>query len=380
MSAELIQQLQDAFAEKFGENPAHLFHAPGRVNLIGDHTDYNDGFVMPMAIEYGIWFAVRPRSDSLVNLYSLEFDTQCQFDLNHIEKSEMFWGEYVKGVAWALMEDGYQLSGWDGYIVGNIPKGAGLSSSAALEVGVAKVFSELGNLSIPAEKLATRSQYAENHWVGVNCGIMDQMIVAAGTLNNALLIDCRDLTLTQGPLPEQASVVILDTSTRRGLVDSAYNERREQCEAAAKFYNKQILRDVTIEELQSEKRPDPLTYRRALHVVSENNRTIQASQDMANDDAVTLGKAMYDSHKSLRDDFEVSSDALNAIVEVAMAQESCFGARMTGAGFGGCAVALVKKSAVSDFCDKVAVEYTRQTGLEADIYASGAAQGAHKIY
>lgn len=380
MSQELVSRLEAAYQEKFGKACQHLFHSPGRVNLIGEHTDYNDGFVMPMAIEYGIWFAVTPRNDSFINLYSLEFEQQCQFDLNFMDKSDMFWGEYVKGVAWAMQEEGYTLSGFDGVIVGNIPKGAGLSSSAALEVGIARIFSEFGNLNVPADKLATLSQKAENQWIGVNCGIMDQMIVAAGVKDNALLIDCRDLSLKQGPLPEGASVVILDTSTRRGLVDSAYNERRNQCEAAAAFYKAGILRDVSVNAILSENRPDELTWKRAKHVVLENDRTVTANQKMAAGDAQALGELMYDSHVSLRDDFEVSSDALNSIVEVAMSHDACFGARMTGAGFGGCAVALVAQNKVTDFCQYVAEKYEAETGFTPNIYASNAAQGAHRVY
>lgn len=380
MSQDLVATLEAAYKEKFGKACEHLFHSPGRVNLIGEHTDYNDGFVMPMAIEYGIWFAITPRNDSFINLYSLEFEEQCQFDLGYLDKGEMFWGEYVQGVAWALKEEGYELSGFDGVIVGNIPKGAGLSSSAALEVGIAKIFSELCGLNIPVDKLATLSQKAENQWVGVNCGIMDQMIVAAGSKDNALLIDCRDLSLKQGPLPDSASVVIMDTSTRRGLVDSAYNERRSQCEAAAAFYEAGILRDVSVDAILSDNRPDELTWKRAKHVVLENDRTVTANQKMAAGDAVELGKLMYDSHVSLRDDFEVSSDALNSIVEVAMSHDACFGARMTGAGFGGCAVALVEQDKVDAFCQFVAEKYQTETGFTANIYASKAAQGAHKVY
>lgn len=378
--SEIIEKLEAAFQQQFGAPARHLFHSPGRVNLIGEHTDYNDGFVMPMAIDYGIWFAVTPRADSQVNIYSLEFDEACQFDLQNFIKGKMFWGEYVKGVAWALQQEGHALSGWDGYIVGNIPKGAGLSSSAALEVGIAKIFTELGDLNITAAQLALLSQKAENKWVGVNCGIMDQMIVAAGQQDNALLIDCRDLSVKPGPLPKNASVVILDTATRRGLVDSAYNERRSQCEEAARFYQAKLLRDVTEEQILSSNRPDALTWQRAKHVVLENARTVIANQLMAANDAKALGKKMYESHVSLRDDFEVSSDALNAIVEIAMQQPGCFGARMTGAGFGGCAVALVEQHQVAAFCNTVAQKYEQQTGLTPNIYASHAARGAHKIY
>lgn len=375
----LLKDLQSEYQSIFGEAPTHLVHAPGRVNLIGDHTDYNDGFVMPLAIEYGIWFAFRPRQDDKVLIHSMEFDSVCEFSLSALEKQEQYWGEYAKGVAWALIEQGHQLQGWEGVIVGNIPKGAGLSSSAALEVGVAKVFAVLSDLDISAKEIALRSQYAENNWIGVQCGIMDQMIVAAGTEQHALLIDCRDLGLTQVPMPTDAAVVILDTATRRGLVDSAYNERREQCQKAAEFYGKDILRDVTPEMLNQEDKPEALIYQRAKHVVMESARTLEASEAMRAGDSARLGELMYSSHVSLRDDFEVSSNELNAIVEAAMAAPGCLGARMTGAGFGGCAVALVRKEEVATFCDTVAKQYQADTGKTADIYSTQAAQGAYKM-
>lgn len=379
-NSELVTQLEKAFADRFDEPPKHLICSPGRVNLIGEHTDYNDGFVMPMAIEFGIWFAVRPRSDRRVHVYSLEFDEPCEFDLDDMSKEEQYWGEYVKAVTWALQEKGYNLKGWEGVIVGNIPKGAGLSSSAALEVGVTQVFAEISSFDIsPAEK-ALRSQYAENEWVGVQCGIMDQMIVAAGTDNHALLIDCRDLSTRQVPIPSNAAVVILDTSTRRGLVDSAYNERREQCQSAAKFYHREMLRDVDEEMMHAGDRPEELTYKRAHHVVTENARALQAAEVMKQQDAEKLGALMYASHVSLRDDFEVSSKELNEIVEIALSFDGCFGARMTGAGFGGCAVALVQKHQSKAFCDFVASEYQQKTGLKPNIYSTGAAQGAHTVY
>lgn len=377
---QLISELLEAFVDKFGSAPQHLFHSPGRVNLIGEHTDYNDGFVMPMAIDYGIWFAVTPRHDTQINLHSLEFETSCHFDLKRFNKGKQFWGEYVKGVAWALQEAGHKLTGWDGYVVGNIPKGAGLSSSAALEVGIAKIFSELSNLNLTPEELATRGQLAENKWVGVNCGIMDQMIIAAGKKHHALLIDCRDLSYKHVPIPSGVSVVVMDTATRRGLVDSAYNERREQCQRAADFYKKSVLRDVDLAQLAEEPQLTGDEFKRAKHVVGENARALDGAKALADSALAEFGALMKQSHTSLKDDFEVSSPALNSIVEIAQATDGCFGARMTGAGFGGSAVALVEFDKVNAFCESVAQKYQKATGLRASIYSSKAAQGTHKLY
>ena len=258
------------FVDRFGEPPLFVVRAPGRVNLIGEHTDYNDGFVLPLAIERAVWLAVRPRSDSEVRVRSMDFAEGARFDTAQLERGgEPSWSEYLKGTAWALAETGYALGGWEGAMASDVPMGAGLSSSAALELATARAFASVSGIDWNAPVMARLAQRAENEWVGMNCGIMDQMISAVGVAGHAVLIDCRSLDTTAVPLPKGTVIVILDTSTRRGLVDSAYNERRRQCEEAAAFFGVRALRDLAphalalrIDEL------DPTTARRARHVVT----------------------------------------------------------------------------------------------------------------
>ena len=368
------------FQRTFGAPPTCIIRAPGRVNLIGEHTDYNEGFVLPMAINRGVWIALRPRNDPRVLIHSLDFPSLADFDLTHLTHSGEEWVEYAKGVAWALKQEGDALKGWEGVMAGDVPVGAGLSSSAALELAVAKAFATVSGLDWNPARMATLSQKAENEWVGVNCGIMDQMISAAGKKDHALLIDCRSLETRLVPLPPGTSVVVLDTATRRGLVDSVYNERRAQCEAAARHFGVPALRDVALETFAARAGElDPVVLARARHVIGENERTLEAAAAMEIGDPVRLGQLMDASHASLRDDFQVSSDALNIIVEIARQQEGCFGARMTGAGFGGCAVALVAGEKAAGFRDSVATAYETQTGLKPNIYVCSAENGAELI-
>jgi galactokinase len=260
---------------------------------------------------------------------------------------------------------------------GDIPIAAGLSSSAALEMATARTLTRLSGSDWDAPTMAKLGQKAENAWVGVHCGIMDQMISAAGQADKALLIDCRSLDLTPVPLPPNTAVVILDTATRRGLVDSAYNERRRRCEAAAAFFGVPALRDVSIDELEARgDQLDEVTRRRARHVVTEDDRTLQAAEAMKAGDAVELGRLMDASHESLRYDFEVCNDGLNEMVRCARDEDDCFGARMTGAGFGGCAVALVREQGASSFADAVSQKYRQATGLEPRVYVTRATDGA----
>ena len=373
------QALQQAFMARFGEAAKQVVRAPGRVNLIGEHTDYIDGFVLPLAIERAVWIALRPRNDRRVQLHALEFNSEGQFDLDHLEQASG-WLEYPKGVAWALQEAGLELQGFDGVISGDVPRGAGLSSSAALELAVAKAFQVVSGFAWEPARMAQLAQRAENRWVGVNCGIMDQLVSAAGVAGHALLIDCRSLELTPVPLPPGSQVVILDTATRRGLVDSAYNERRRQCEAAARFFGVAALRDVSLAQFSAAAdKLEPLMAKRARHVVSENERTLQAAEAMRRGDSVRLGQLMNASHASLRDDFEVSSAALNAMVETAQAHSGCFGARMTGAGFGGCAVALVAEAQITAFVAEVTAHYQQRTSLTPQVTVTMASQGASEV-
>jgi galactokinase len=373
----LEDRVAKEFEARFGAPPPFVVRAPGRVNLIGEHTDYNDGFVLPMAIDRAMWIALRPREDRRVFAYSLDLDQTVEFALEHIGERQADWSDYLKAVAWSLREAGYSLQGWEGVVTGDVPIAAGLSSSAALEMATARAFAAASGFPWNPTPMAKLGQRAENEWVGVSCGIMDQLISAAGVAGHALLIDCRALELEPVPLPPGAAVVVLDTATRRGLVDSAYNERRAQCETAARIIGVPALRDVSVEQLKARARQlDPITLRRARHVVTENARTLAAAQAMRDGNALQLGRLMSASHVSLRDDFEVSSPELNAIVDCAWREAACYGARMTGAGMGGCAVALVRADAVYDLTEAVARCYAGMTNLQPNVYVCAATDGA----
>lgn len=365
-----------AFQSSFNADPHYLTKSPGRVNIIGEHTDYNDGFVLPMAINFATWVALRPRKDDRVIVTALEKNEKLEFYLNDIPKGDGGWREYITGVSWALGEDGYQLKGWEGVISGDVPIGAGLSSSAALELAIAKAFAVVSNLDWNPTRMALACQKAENQWVGINSGIMDQMISANGQENSALMIDCRSLDTKQVPLPKGISFVILDTSTRRGLVDSAYNERRVQCEAVARHFGVQALRDINLDQLEMEKNQiDSLLYRRARHVVSGNQRVLEAVEAMDDNNPSTLGQLMNESQTSMRDDFEISRAEMDEMVAIAQQQPGCYGARMTGGGFGGCAIALVRNDQVDNFKREVVRNYLDKTGLNPKVYVTCAAAG-----
>jgi galactokinase len=368
------------FERRFGTGPDLVVRAPGRVNLIGEHTDYNDGFVLPMAIDRAIWIALRPRSDEDVRVYSIDFGQSASFSLKSLQHQVQGWVEYLKGVGWALQEWGYALAGWEGVVGGDVPVGAGLSSSAALELATARAFAAVSALAWDAKRMAKLCQRAENEWIGMNCGVMDQMISAAGKAHHALLIDCRSLEYRPIPLPPDTVFVVMDTSSRRGLVDSAYNERRIQCEAAARFFSVPALRDVDAKRFEKQAGAlEPIARRRARHVVTENARTMQAVEAMLAGDAVEMGRLMDVSHVSLRDDFEVSSPELDEMVACARQQTGCYGARMTGGGFGGCAVALVSAQSAAAFAQAAASCYQAATGLSPQMYVCKATNGAEVV-
>jgi galactokinase len=376
----LDAQVTEVFQQRYGAAPTFLVRAPGRVNLIGEHTDYNDGFVMPMAIDRAAWIALRPTENRQVTVHALDFGENDTFDLDHLTPAPGSWADYVRGVAWALQQHGYATTGWKGVLAGDVPVGAGLSSSAALELAVARAFGAVAGWAWDAPRMALLGQYAENKWVGMNCGIMDQMISAAGVADHALMIDCRSLATFPMPLPPGIAVVVLDTATRRGLVDSAYNERRAQCEVAARHFGAVALRDVSVTQLETAQPDlDALTYRRARHVITENERVLQACDAMRAGDALALGRLLDASHVSLRDDFQVSSRELDAIVEVAAAHPACLGARMTGAGFGGCAVALVRDESTQAFVKSTAAAYMAITNLTPRVYVCAATNGAEIV-
>lgn len=378
----LQSKVLHTFTQQFHTPPTLLTRGPGRVNLIGEHTDYNDGFVMPMAIDRAVWLALRPRPDRHVVVTSLDMGETAGFDLDHLQHTQTTWVEYLKGVAWAMQAKGYTLQGWEGVMAGDVPIGAGLSSSAAVEMAAVRAFLALSHQTWQPALMARVGQMAENQWMGVNSGIMDQMISAAGQTDHALLIDCRSLEVEAVPLPPQTAVVIMDTNTRRGLVDSAYNERRQQCETAAAFFGVSALRDVTLTTFEAQATNlEEVVRRRARHVITENGRVLQARTAMQQHDAPLLGQLMNASHTSLRDDFAVSSPALNTIVELAQQQPGCYGARMTGAGFGGCAVALVQATphTLTHFVQTVATRYEAATQLIPSLYICQATDGASVI-
>jgi galactokinase len=380
MIMDLSQPVWQSFVECFGDSPEFVVRAPGRVNLIGEHTDYNDGFCLPLAIDRALWIALRPRQDKVVQVQSLDFAETIAFDLHMLTRSQEGWSPYVVGVAWALQQNGYALSGWEGVMRGNVPIGSGLSSSAALEMAVARAFAAVSGFPWEAARMAQIGQQTENEWLNLQTGIMDQLISAAGVAGHALLMDCRSLSLTPVPLPEGTTVIIMDTKTPRGLVDSAYNERRAECERAAQLLGVPALRDVSRADFEYHAgRLDPLIRQRARHVISENERTLLAAQAMREGNGRRLGDLMNASHDSLRDDYEVSSATLNVMVEIARQQEGCLGARMTGGGFGGCAIALVKEQQTETFITRVFQAYQMRTQLTPDIYGCQPSPGASLV-
>ncbi len=370
----------EQFTKRFGRGPQYVVRAPGRVNLIGDHTDYNDGFVLPMAIDRAIWIALQPRDDRRIVLHSIEYDQTRELHLDGFAKDTFEWIEYVKAMAWSMQRAGYLLTGFEGVLLGDVPLGAGLASSAAMELATGRALAAAGNLEwepIPMAKLAQR---AEKEWIGVNCGIMDQLVVACGQAGHAALIDCRSLAIQPVPFPPGVAVAVLDTGTRRGLVDSAYNERRMQCESVADFFKVNALRDVSIELFQQLAHGlDDASRCRATHVITENERTLQFAAAMERCETHAFRVLMEKSHNSLCDDFEVSSEALDAIVACALSQEACYGARMTGPGFGGSAVALIQADKAEEFVEHTTTAYQEKTGNQPAVYVCHASDGADVV-
>ncbi|MBP3139297.1 galactokinase [Aliivibrio fischeri] len=377
----LIKSVKDAFNSVLSYAPTHIVQAPGRVNLIGEHTDYNDGFVLPCAINYQTVVAAAKRDDNIVRVVSVDYGNETdEFDITQeitFQENKM-WSNYIRGVVKCLIGRGYEFKGADISVSGNVPQGAGLSSSAALEVVIGQTFKELYNLNISQAEIALNGQQAENEFVGCNCGIMDQMISAEGNENHAMLLDCRSLETTAVSMPEDMSVVIINSNKKRGLVDSEYNTRREQCEEAARIFGVKALRDVTIEEFNVKAHElDETVAKRARHVITENDRTEEAAKVLASGDMKRMAVLMAESHASMRDDFEITVSEVDTLVDIVknvIGTEG--GVRMTGGGFGGCIVALVPPMLVDEV--KAAVEelYEAKTGLKESIYVCQATNGA----
>ena len=379
---EQKQTLTELFINTFGTEPEFFFQAPGRVNLIGEHTDYNDGFVLPCAIDYQAMIAATPRDDNKIVATAHAYDGQVsEFELTlPISSSkDAFWSNYVRGVATVLLQKGYELKGANIAIIGNVPQGAGLSSSACLEVVTALTLTRLAGLDVSLKELALIGQKAENEFVGINCGIMDQMVSACGDKGHAMLLDCRSLDTRLVSIPQGSAIVIINSNVKRGLVDSEYNTRRQQCEAAAAHFNVKALRDITVEQLEAAKADlDEMTYRRARHVITENDRTEAAAEALSVGDLVKIGELMAESHASMRDDFEITVPPIDAIVEIVKSViGKNGGVRMTGGGFGGCIVALAPESQVGAIKQAVTEQYPfHSNGLIADIYTCKASRGA----
>lgn len=380
MINELGLNAVNIFTDQYGEIPDFLSVAPGRINLIGEHTDYSEGFVLPVAIDREIILAVKPRSDEIVNIYSDNFNEHVTIHLTNISTQSLSWYSYIEGIAWALMDAGHGLSGLDGVLIGNIPIGAGLSSSAALEVAVGKAFITANQLSIPDIEFVKLCKKAESEWVGVKIGIMDQLVSALGKKDHAIFLDCRSLAYEFIPIPKNLSLVVMDTNTRRSLSHSDYNQRHGEVSSAASQLGLKTLRDIIPSQLPWIKNKLPPTlYQRAKHVVTENHRVNAFVKAMKNNQLNEMGNLINASHTSLRDDFEVSSDALNAVVQIAQETDDCLGARMMGAGFGGCALALVRSDCVEVFIEKVKNNCFTQSSIHPNIYEVNASSGVRIV-
>ncbi|MDT5121973.1 MAG: galactokinase [Acidobacteriota bacterium] len=376
--------VRETFRQQFDNSATRMFRAPGRVNLIGEHTDYNEGFVLPMAIDRGTVVAAAANNSRYVRAHSLNVNESFEFDLDHPgPKQRGLWLDYVEGVAQSLKSRGLPLGGADLVISSDVPVGAGLSSSAALEISTGMALLVVSGLEIEKVDLALAGQQAEHEYVGTNCGIMDQLAAACGLKGHALLIDCRSLAMTQIPLDtSEVAIAICDTRVKHELSSSEYNRRREECERGLEILSELLpgiraLRDVSITdfEMSEERLPEPIRSR-CRHVVTENARTLLAAAALRESDFREMGRLMLKSHESLRDDYAVSCLELDLMVDIATSLDGVYGARMTGGGFGGCTVNLVQRLALEKFQEKVITEYNKATGKIPTIYISEPGDGA----
>lgn len=370
-----------AFEAAYGGAPELVVQAPGRVNLIGEHTDYNDGFVLPCAIDAGTIIVARGRDDGALSAVAADYGgEQDRIALDSPIDHEGGWRGYVRGVA-AMLREGGLRRGAEVAIAGDVPRGAGLSSSASLEVALAGTLARLGGLDVDPTRLALLAQKAENEFVGCACGIMDQLVSARAEAGHALLIDCRSLECRPVPMPDGLAVMVIHSGIERGLVDGAYNERRRQCEAAARHYGVAALRDLDEDGLLAGRGGlDPVAFRRARHVVTENARTLAAAEALAGHDLAELGRLMAQSHASMRDDFEITLPAIDRLVEIAAgAIGGEGGARMTGGGFGGCIVALAPEAAVAAVREAVERDYRSPAGKAAQFMVCRPSAGAGPV-
>mgnify|MGYP000867803545 FL=1 len=387
---KILDEMQEVFREKFGAVQTHAYFSPGRVNLIGEHTDYNGGHVFPCAISLGTYALVAPRTDGISRLYSMNLPEQgvVQFPMHGAVKSDAYgWANYPIGVVRVMEDAGHRAAhGFDIVLYGTLPNGAGLSSSASIEVLMAVILNDELNLGIDMVELVKFSQKAENEFVGMNCGIMDQFAVGMGKKDCAILLDCNTLSYRYSKLAlDGCSIVITNTNKTHSLVTSAYNERRAQCESALKALQKvkpiKALGELTNAELDAiaSAIPDPVERRRARHAVYENNRTLEAVKALEANDVKRFGELMNASHVSLRDDYEVTGPELDTLAELAWQQDGVLGSRMTGGGFAGCTVSIVRDAAIPAFEKNVGDAYTAKIGYAPSFYVANIADGARRL-
>ncbi|MBF1694085.1 galactokinase [Selenomonas sp.] len=387
---KILDEMQEVFQEKFGAAQTHAYFSPGRVNLIGEHTDYNGGHVFPCAISLGTYALVAPRTDGISRLYSMNVPEQgvVQFPMHGAVKSDAYgWANYPIGVVRVMEDAGHRAAhGFDIVLYGTLPNGAGLSSSASIEVLMAVILNDELNLGIDMVELVKFSQKAENEFVGMNCGIMDQFAVGMGKKDCAILLDCNTLSYRYSKLAlDGCSIVITNTNKTHSLVTSAYNERRAQCESALKALQKvkpiKALGELTNAEFDAiaSAIPDPVERRRARHAVYENNRTLEAVKALEANDVKRFGELMNASHVSLRDDYEVTGPELDTLAELAWQQNGVLGSRMTGGGFAGCTVSIVRDAAIPAFEKNVGDAYTAKIGYAPSFYVANIADGARRL-
>jgi galactokinase len=380
-----IPDLVARFQALFG-SPSICYRAPGRVNLIGEHTDYNGGFVLPASIGFSCWVAESPREDDKLLIHSENFNEtiEARLDGNHLHRSRK-WGDYPLGIAWVLQKSGYRLRGANIYVRGEIPLGAGLSSSAAIEVAVACALMERAGYEIDRTKIASLCQRAENEFVGARCGIMDQFVCCYGRAAHVLLLDCRSLEHKQVPFPHEVRLVVCNTMVKHEHGDGEYNLRRQECEEAVQKLSNalpgiQALRDVTLQDIERHRGLlTDVIYRRCRHVITENERVPRAAGALADGDIGLLGELMAASHRSLRDDYQVSCPELDLMVDLAAKQTGIYGSRMTGGGFGGCTVNLVSRASAPEFKRRIAAEYHAATGRHPDIFICDTSEGVERV-
>jgi galactokinase len=372
------------FRERFGEEPL-LVRSPGRVNIIGEHTDYNHGFVLPAAIDRAMTVAVAPRRDAACTFFAVDLEESHECVLDAPVKSQAGWPNYLIGVADQLRKDGHAIGGFSCAFGGNIPIGAGLSSSAAMETGLAYALNELFHLGIPKLKLAQLSQAAENEFVGVKCGIMDQYASIFGEADSVLRVDCRSLDHTCYPFPTGTDVVLFNTGVSHSLASSEYNRRRRECAEGAEVVRNRVpgvthLRDVTTEMLEAARGTmSPVVYRRCSYVVRENLRVQEACAALARNDLGALGALMFDTHEGLSRDYEVSCPELDLLVSLAREERAVYGARMMGGGFGGCTITLVDHQATAATVDRITDGYRRKLGRIPEVYVTTISEGTRVI-